>query len=100
MTKQNARFPIMYVTGRRGERSPVWVGCPDDLPWSTVESHEEQAMSNHSQTLACLADRGGLSPCELFAVLHDRRWQRAPLPENELAEWIKSLGESREDVQP
>ena len=31
-------------------------------------------MKNHGQMVADLAHRGGLSPCELVAVLEDRRW--------------------------
>jgi hypothetical protein len=37
-----------------------------------VAPHEEQAQRNHDQTLQRLAERGGLSPAELLAVLQDR----------------------------
>ncbi len=59
-------FPIL------GERGTL----PRAVPWSLVESHERQAYKNHGQTLARLAERGGLAPCELLAVLQDRKWQR------------------------
>lgn len=41
------------------------------IPWRVVEPHEQQAQTNHGQTLARLAERGGLDPVELAAVLQD-----------------------------
>lgn len=46
-----------------------------------VKDHGSQAQSNHGQTVARLAQRGGLSWCELYAVLHNQRWQK--MDENE-----------------
>lgn len=51
------------------------------LPWSMLASHENQAVKNHSQTLARLAERGGLSACEACAVLEDRPWRSMPAAE-------------------
>lgn len=41
------------------------------LPWRVIEPHEQQAERNHGQTLARLAERGGLSVVEAVAVLLD-----------------------------
>ena len=60
-------FPIM------GQRVAEHIA---PIPWSVIASHEAQAQRNHDQTLQRLAERGGLSPCELVAVLTDRRWHR------------------------
>ncbi len=50
-------------------------GFPRHVPWWMVEPHERQANVNHcGQTLKRLAERGGLSPTELVAVLADREW--------------------------
>lgn len=38
------------------------------VPWSWVEKFRENAMQNHEQTLERLAERGGLSWCELYAI--------------------------------
>lgn len=46
--------------------------APDYIPWKMIEPHREQAMKNHDQTLERLNERGGLSPMELYAVIHDR----------------------------
>lgn len=54
---------------------------PLSVPWEMVSPHEKQADENHSQTLARLAERGGLAPCELIAVLEDRDWRRMTLAE-------------------
>lgn len=45
------------------------------VPWALVAPHSAQAWRNHDQTLERLAERGGLDPAELVAVLLDRRWQ-------------------------
>ncbi len=46
------------------------------VPWGMMEPHERQADYNHSQTLKRLAERGGLSCCEMLAVLEDRPWHK------------------------
>lgn len=51
--------------------------APDFIPWEMIRSHESQARANHcGQTLARLAERGGLSVSEAVAVLEDRSWDR------------------------
>jgi len=60
-------FPVL-LTGRDGEVVSV--------PLDFVAPHERQAERNHGQTLRRLAERGGLSACELAAVLEDRAWRR------------------------
>ncbi len=62
------KFPIL---GSRGA----------SIDWQLVEDHGRQVMDNHRQTVARLAERGGLSWCELHAVLHNREWQK--MDENE-----------------
>lgn len=46
------------------------------LPWCMIGPHETQARANHGQSLARLAERGGLGVCEALAVLDNRRWHR------------------------
>ncbi|MGU9981533.1 hypothetical protein ACJ4V0_15970 [Phreatobacter sp. HK31-P] len=46
------------------------------VPWHIMEPHERQARENHGQSLARLAERGGLSACEALAIIEDRKWQR------------------------
>lgn len=58
---------------------PVLVSGPPDrnktyVPWSLLEPHRAQALKNHGQTLERLAERGGLSVCEIAAVVQDRAW--------------------------
>lgn len=63
------------------------------IPWAMIEPHAEQADKNHYQSLARLADRGGLSACEALAVLEDRPHSRLPEPvaqhrlQAEIKEW-------------
>lgn len=57
------QFPIL---GSRGAK----------IDLQLVEDHGKQAYSNHYQTVERLAERGGLSWCELHAVLNNRPWQK------------------------
>jgi hypothetical protein len=52
-------------------------GAPTSVPWSVIEPHRAQALANHYQSLERLADRGGLSLREMWAVLNDRAWSNA-----------------------
>lgn len=64
-------FKIMHSTRRKF------------IPWDLIAPHEAQAESNHSQSLARLNSRGGLSPSEAVAVLEDRQWKSMPVDEAE-----------------
>ena len=63
-------FPVMFQS-----RDQRVLGIPELIDWDFVEPHREQAMRNHDQSLERLAERGGLTPCELLAVLENRKWQ-------------------------
>lgn len=43
------------------------------IPFSVL--NEEWAQKNHSQTLTRLAERGGLSVCEAWAIHKCQKWQ-------------------------
>lgn len=58
------------------------------FPWELfTDADEKQAMSNHSQTLTRLAQRGGLAICELVAVLQHRDWRAMELGDGWVALW-------------
>ena len=61
-------FPLLLQQLRRHEHKST---LPSAVSWGLVAAHEDQALRNHFQTLERLAQRGGLSPSELWAVLHD-----------------------------
>lgn len=50
------------------------------LPWSLIESHRQQALENHGQSLEKLADRGGLSFSEVAAIMENRKWSKIVWP--------------------
>jgi hypothetical protein len=52
------------------------LGTPWCVPFGAVSAHRQQCKTNHSQTPERLRERGGLSWCELFAVLSDKPWQK------------------------
>ncbi len=63
-------FPVLWHDHSRDEVAKLReLGCPKVVPWDFVAPHEDQATRNHSQTLKRLAQRGGLSPAELVAVV-------------------------------
>lgn len=62
------RFPIHPDDRRR------FPDAPSSVPWQLVAPHARQAQRNHSQSLEALAQRSGLTWCELVAVLEDRPW--------------------------
>lgn len=70
------QFPVIEAVRyrRRRRRDPSLPAAPRSIPWSLVAAHEAQALRNHYQTVERLAQRGGLSPAELVAVLEDRPW--------------------------
>lgn len=79
-----------------GRRFPVMVGYSGgfSIPWELVEPFERQALANHGrQTLERLAERGGLDPTELWAVMHCRDCSDSHnFPTKEAAlEWARSL---------
>ncbi len=49
--------------------------APSFVPWALLEPHKAQAQRNHFQTLERLAERGGLSICEIAAVIGDHPFQ-------------------------
>ena len=55
------RFPIMIGYGEK-----------DYIPYDVIKPHERQALLNQGQALDQLAERGGLSWSEAYAVLMDR----------------------------
>jgi hypothetical protein len=52
------------------------------VPWSFVAQHEVQARRNHHQSIERLAQRGGLCPAEMIAVVTDRDWLDVPQMDN------------------
>lgn len=65
-------FPVLWQNSLKEEREMARLGCPRFVPWSLLEPHEAQAKYNHDQTLKRLAERGGLGPAEMVAVLEGK----------------------------
>ena len=65
-----------YATPVARKQFPVLGSRGAKIDLQLVEDHGKQAYSNHYQTVERLAERGGLSWCELHAVLNNRPWQK------------------------
>ncbi|MFC5427627.1 hypothetical protein ACFPTO_02190 [Paraburkholderia denitrificans] len=63
MSKYQDEFPVLGSNG--------W--C---VPMAAVRAHAHQCQINHGQSPERLRERGGLSWCELHAVLMDRSWRK------------------------
>ena len=88
------RFPVLWQYLRKEEAEVRAAGCPRFVPWDLVAAHAEQAVKNHGQTVQRLAERGGLSPLELVAVLTDRCWSellKCKLSKTEIVEQLLAL---------
>jgi len=55
---------------------PILGGGGASIDWQLVQDHSRQANDNHGQSVERLAQRGGLSWSELYAVLHNRKWKK------------------------
>lgn len=66
------KFPVLWQGDREYLAKLKALKCPRSVPWEMVAPHEVQAKRNHDQTLKRLAQRGGLAPEELVAVLDGR----------------------------
>ena len=62
-------FPILDSCVRRCKADGFHT--PRVVSFDLVKRHERQALTNHSQTVERLADRGGLSWFELLMVMTD-----------------------------
>ena len=52
-----------------------YANCPRSVPLSLVIYHKKQLLANHdNQTISSLAERGGLYPDELIAIIQDRSY--------------------------
>lgn|GEM_PF-6557230 len=87
------RYPVLSgqtdeAYEARRNRTPY----PRSVSWELVKDHDEQAQSNHSQTLTHLAERGGLSPLELWCVVNDKKWhQKGDMTEAKAIDWLRGL---------
>ena len=84
------RFPVMLRAAIEGPRF---------VPWSFVAPHEANALRNHGQSLEKLATRGGLSPVEIWAIVHDARWRvfEEPIAYVDAIVWLKEAISHVED---
>lgn len=64
---------------------PVLKGDGAKIDYQLVADHSEQARRNHYQSVDRLAARGGLSWCELYAVLHNLEWEKVDTNEAMIA---------------
>ena len=52
--------------------------APAAVAWDVLEERRWRVLRNHGDTPDSLAERGGLSWCELLAIVEDRPWRPMP----------------------
>ena len=72
-------MPLMLGYGAKHETK---------IPFAML--NEEQAQTNHGQTLKRLAECGGLAACEALAIMDKRRWRHMDAEES-LAVLVKRI---------
>lgn len=78
------KFPVLrdYIANE-------YPDCPRYVEWELLTPHIRQVYINHSQSLVELADRGGLSPGEIYAIMHDHYLSHVPV--REAVDYILSI---------
>lgn len=80
------RFPVLNQQDCRPQLRKT---MPRSIPWAFAETFREQAYENHSQTLERLAERGGLSPEEIWMAANAkslRMWRE--VDEQASIDWL------------
>ena len=79
-------FPVLWPGSRDYVAKLRALECPSDVPWEFIAEHEAECLNNHGQTPQRLAERGGLAPGEMVAVIEasgkwaerSRAWMAPP----------------------
>lgn len=100
---EGLKFPIMLKLGMEREEAKR-VGLPDWVPFDFIAEHAHQCEVNHGQTPMRLAERGGLSPREVVAIVRGKTWREVEDPHhgyiNELLKLLKAWDEKRANPPP
>ncbi len=68
------KFPVLM--GREAKELRA-LGCPASVPWDFIADNAQFCEHNHGgQTPEHLAERGGLGPDEMCAVVEGRKWRK------------------------
>ena len=79
------RFPVLNQQNcHPRERKTM----PASVPWTFAETFRDQAEYNHDQTLERLAERGGLSPEEMWLAAHGHRLRSVEIDEQKAINWL------------
>jgi len=62
-------FPVLWQGSREHKAALARLECPRVVPWEFIAERREACLRFHDQTPERLAERGGLAPEEMLAVL-------------------------------
>jgi len=90
-------FPVLLDWREKREEPD----CPAVVPWALVEPWRTLAWRVHAQSLERLAERGGLSPVEMWGLAHGVNLWSVPRSQRPTLEaavaWLVGLVEAAED---
>ena len=69
MSDEPRMFPVLWQGDRKYFARLKELACPHSVPWDFIAEHADGCQRNHGQTPERLAERGGLSPAEIVAVV-------------------------------
>ena len=93
----NKDFPVQLSR----EELKMFPDVPRSIAWETIAPFDDQAKLNHcDQDLERLAQRGGLSPWELYCVMHRLRHRDAwDITERTAVEFLMELKKQSEPTK-
>lgn len=70
MSEEERQFPVLWQGSREYIDKLKELNCPRKVPWAFIEQYHDECLNNHDQTPQRLAERGGLGPEEIVAVVN------------------------------
>jgi len=67
------QFPVLWQGDQKYIAELKRLECPRSVPWDFIADHADWCDNNHGQTPERLAQRGGLAPAEMVAVVERLR---------------------------
>ena len=89
MSEKDNKFPVLFGRSKNEDNE-----FPEYVRWS--ELSERWAQKNHGQTLTRLAERGGLSPCEIVGNVNRIEWiNLSSITESQKVELLTRIGSTK-----
>ena len=72
-TTIDRKVKLEAEVGRIKKPYPIQNGS--SVPWEVMAPHNAISLTNHSQTIERIAERGGFGPAEAYCIVNDLKWR-------------------------